>query len=330
MATRNLSENYLPMGQVGNYQPQTRRPFQPGRPVSVGEWKQNWENNPMARYADGRPVPVGTKVNMPMFNTSGLGPGSRGYRGSGGTFGYSFQHQGNAASKLADYAPHFGGLNEFYRMQQGMSDWDRLQGKAAMDRSDAIGSQLGQMARSAMMRGDLETAEAFSMALEERLAQRMAANGGGGGFGMEMPMVPSDPFAGRTTVGARPMSTDIDPNSAFAQNLLNQAAQSARNRSGMIATDVGQFQTPFGRASIGPASIGSTFTNAQGSFGPGGTATNYGGVQSGSQFFQDAANRQRTGNVFAQPQSGFNGQPASDLDAYSQRLLAAKQRLGKA
>jgi len=299
--------------------------FTPGRGLSVGEIMSRREGRSNAHYADGTPVKPGTVLSMPGWSTSGVGPGTRGYRGSGGTQGYSFQNQGTAETKRADYSPSFGGLNEFYRQQQGMSDWDRLQGEAAMDMEDAEGSRMAQLSRVAAQRGDYDTAAQFADALNERAAQRLAMQGGAG----SPQAMGGDPWAGRTSygdVGSGFSSTpQLDPNSTQVQTMLDQAALNSRtpiSRYGTGSVTQG--------GNVGPFGTQSSFTNAQGSAGPGGTRTSYGGVQSGPEFFQQSANRQRTGNAFAQPQSGFNGRPADDLDSYANRLLQAKQRLGKA
>jgi hypothetical protein len=73
----------------------------------------------------------------------------------------------------------------------------------------------------------------------------------------------------------------------------------------------------------------SIFTNAQGSAGPGGTRSVYGGNQSGPEFFQDAADRTRKSNRFASP-TDFNRAPTGmSLSNYSDRLMSVKQKLGK-
>lgn len=304
----------------------TRRPYNPRYGSSVSEIMSQRGNNTGAYNNQGQMLPKGTVLQVPGWNTTGYGPGTRGYRGSGErSQGYSFERQGTAESKRPDYSTHFGGLNEFYRMQQGMSDFDRLQGRAGMDQQDAFGSQLATMARAAGQRGDYEAMDAFQMALQDRAAQRMAAQGERpfpSPMGQQM-----DGFEQNTTYGNMTPNVDVDPNSAFAQSLLDDAMMADRQRS-MVPTDVGRFQTPYGTVGLGGPST-SSFTNAQGSAGPGGTMTNYGGVQSGSQMFQQAANRQGAGNAFAQPQRGYAGTVASDLDSYSQRLMAAKQKLGK-
>lgn len=321
----------------GNYVPPyqaPRRPISTRYGASIGEIMAVRNNRSSAYDQQGRPVQPGTVLNVAGYNTSGVGEGTPGYRGSGErSQGYSYERQGNAESKRTpDYSTHFGGLNEFHRMNQGMSDWDRLQNEAQMDRQDAVASQLGQFARIAGQRGDSEAMDMYSRALNDRLAQRMAAQGGGGigGFGMGTGGAPSvipgsqadiDRF---TAVGEEPMvqaqmgTPDLDPNSWEVQAMLDQAALDNR--------------IPISRYGTGSAGQGvgqSTFTNAQGSAGPGGTRTSYGGIESGPAFFQGAADRQRTANRFAAPSPGYNGSPANDLGAYSERLLAAKQKLGK-
>lgn len=338
------------------------------RTLPVGQIMAQREGNPNARYADGRAVPEGMPIYNAGYNTSGVGPGTRGYRGQGGIQGYSYENQGTAQSKgRSNYSPYFGGLNEFYQNQQTAGQWDQLQGRAAMDRSDAIGSRMGQMSQFAAGRGDYETADVFAAALADRAAQRMAAqSGGSGGIGQAGPQ---DAWSDRTTFGDgggplipiptnRPLHSweeqglkraeifgdqfgpQLDPTSPEVQAMLDQAALKDRNRTAMVSPQgenfrpgIGRhaFQTPFGKASNLPlVGSGSTFNNAQGSMGPGGTRTAYGGVQSGADFFQQSADRQRTGNAFAQPGPGYNGafDTSQNIGEYG-RLMAVRNKLRK-
>jgi hypothetical protein len=48
------------------------------------------EGGVAARYQDGTAVPDGMRINVPGFNTSGVGPGTRGYTGSWRPGGYNF------------------------------------------------------------------------------------------------------------------------------------------------------------------------------------------------------------------------------------------------
>lgn len=57
--------------------------FKPGRGIGVSQIMGQREGNVAARYADGTPVPYGMPINVAGYNTSGVGPGTRGYRGSG-------------------------------------------------------------------------------------------------------------------------------------------------------------------------------------------------------------------------------------------------------
>lgn len=302
--------------------------FKPGRGLSVSQIMGQREGGVAARYADGTPVPRGMPINVAGWNTSGVGPGTRGYRGSGGIQGYSFENQGNAASKrgASNYSPYFGGLNEFYQNQQGLPQFDQLQNQQGMDQRDAFGSRLAQMSAFAAGRGDMDTAAAYAQALQDRAAQQMAAQGGG--FGFPQDEMPGDPWSGVTSYGGMAPNVDVDPNSELAQSMLDQAALADRSRTGMTAVDVGRFQTPYGTASIGPSSAQSTFTNAQGSIGPGSVRTNYGGVQSGPAFFGMAADRTQEPNKFAAP-TDYNQPPTGmSLGDYSRRLMEVKNKLG--
>jgi hypothetical protein len=57
--------------------------YKQGRNRPVGETLAQREGNVAARYTDGRAVPTGMPLRVPGFNTSGVGVGTRGYRGSG-------------------------------------------------------------------------------------------------------------------------------------------------------------------------------------------------------------------------------------------------------
>lgn len=298
--------------------------YRPGRSIPVGQILAQREGAQAARYADGRPVPKGMPIHVAGYNTSGVGPGTRGYRGSGQIQGYSYENQGTAGTKRSDYSPFFGGLNEFYQNQQQMGDWDRLQGNAAMDQNDAFGSRLAQMSRFAAGQGDMESAEAYSQALQDRAAQQMAAQGGS--FGFQGEQLSEDPWAGITSYGRKPVNTDLDPNSPQVQAMLDQAALDAK--SPMSSLGNGQFQTPYGKVGSGPSTGSSMFTNAQGSIGPGGVQTNYGGTQTGPQFFQQSADRTQQSNSFASP-TNFNKPPQGmSLGDYSRRLMEVKNKLG--
>lgn len=325
--------------------PQSRKPYKPGRGASVGEIMSQREGNSNAYYTGtGQDVPRGTMLQAQGWNTSGVGPGTRGYRGSYANGGYNYgEGTGRPSALNSDqfYGQSGGGLNEFYRMQQGLSDWDRMQGRMNADQTDAVGSQLASAQRAAAQRGDLSTAEMYGAALSDRLAQRMAA----GGAQSFSPMgASSDPFAGMTTYGdpgafaapqtsgpmhsweeqamrnapLQPSAMDVDPNSAYAQTLLDQAAVNSN-------TPISQYGT--GSAGTGVGS--SVFTNSQGSAGPGGTRSAYGGRQSGPEFFQQSADRTGQGNKFAQPTDFTKAPTGMSLSDYSNRLMSVKQKLGK-
>lgn len=77
--------NFMPRSGGSNAEGHT-----PGRGLSVGEIYAQRENRPNARYADGAPVPAGMRINSPGWNTSGVGPGTRGYTGSWRPGGYNY------------------------------------------------------------------------------------------------------------------------------------------------------------------------------------------------------------------------------------------------
>jgi hypothetical protein len=325
-----------------------RRPYNPRYGASVSEIMSQRGNNTGAYDTQGQMLPAGTVLQTQGWNTSGVGPGTKGYRGSYANGGYNYGEGTRRPSALNSdqfYGQSGEGLNEFYRMQQGMSDWDRMQGRKDMDQTDAVGSQLASAQRAAAQRGDLSTAEMYGAALSDRLAQRMA---GGGGQPFSSAQSGGNPWAGRTTYGdpgafaapqspTRPMHSweeqamrraaiqgdqfgpQFDPDSPEVQAMLDQAALDGRRplqmgESASIGTNTG---------------APSIFTNAQGSVGPGGTRSVYGGTQSGPEFFQQSADRQGQANRFASP-TDFNRAPTGmSLSDYSDRLMSVKQKLGK-
>lgn len=306
--------------------------YKPGRGIGVSQIMSQREGNVAARYADGTPVPRGMPINVAGYNTSGVGPGTRGYRGSGSIQGYSFENQGTAQTKgPTNYSPYFGGLNEFYRNQQTFNQFDQLQRNARNDQSDAIGSRMAQMAQFAAGRGDFDTAEAFSSALADRAAQRMAAQRGDVwsqtqsfptvGAPSILPGSQAEINAFRPVGFAEEQTTvaEVDPNSWEVQAMLDAAAERQRRPLG-----------PGETATRGSPGARSSFTNAQGSVGPGGVRTSYGGTQSGPDFFQQAADRQGTRNAFASPGPGYGGVPDSsqNIDEYG-RLMAVRNKLRK-
>lgn len=268
-----------------------------------------------------------------------------------------------------DYGSSFGGLNEFYQNQQTLGAWDRLQGNMMMDSGgdlsgqggDAIASRMAQQLRSAELRGDYETAAQFSAALNDRMAQRMAAQQPGGFQSSQIPieMPGSSQIGGPIDGGFRSTQLPMEPtpaappmptvppisNSGMSEVEPRPLGQRAPMSIGQ-ARPLGQpperpmtdaalspieMETPYGTASVeyseapvlGPVG---TFHNQQGYIAPGGVnMPSYGGVTRGKDFFQDAADRQRMGNKFAQPSEGYGGN--SSLGDYAQRLMKAKQRL---
>jgi hypothetical protein len=80
---------------VGGYQPKklygmdysgkfrTGQSFRPERGISVNQILDQRENRSNAYNEDGTPVAPGTRISSPGWNTSGVGPGTRGYQGSG-------------------------------------------------------------------------------------------------------------------------------------------------------------------------------------------------------------------------------------------------------
>lgn len=60
------------------------------RTLPVGQILAQRRNASSAHYQDGTPVPRGTKLFVPGYNTSGVGPGTRGYSGSWRPGGYNF------------------------------------------------------------------------------------------------------------------------------------------------------------------------------------------------------------------------------------------------
>lgn len=275
------------------------------------------------------------------INTMG---GGGGYQGRGHINAHIGAPMGPRTGPLSpDYGAYFGGLNEFNQNQQTMGEYDRLQNRAAMDRQDAIGSRMAQQQRAAIMSGDYETAAQFSDALNDRIAQRIAAQGGNVGA------------APTSAVSAPPAQQDMyhapGEKKTDAQGNVwrwNQATghgemiEKAPTLSDVTPPPIGTWMggenlgegtlyTPYGTASVtqGPRKSPATFTDAQGYMAPGGVYVSpTPRVEEAEDFFQGAADRQRRRNRFAQPGEGYGG--SMELGSYADRLLEAKKRLGGA
>lgn len=279
-----------------------------------------------------------------------------------GTF--TRMNRGHSGPLSPDYGRSFGGLNEFYQGQQNMGEWDRLQNRAQMDMQDAIGSDMARELRYAQSVGDMDLAEFYQAGLDNRLAQQMAAQGRSGSYsGGSQPGFRSsqigDGFQSSQIGGSVGQSTQL-PMYQHGETKLDQmgntwAFNEGTGRGEMIETARMQ-STPMQWSYM--QSDGSAFSPDGGS----GEATRidprYGvgtvkyGERSGpatfttpsisrltpaktetsTDFFQNSANRQRTPNRFASPDSDFNGSlyGGNGLSQYADRMLGVKQKLGKA
>jgi hypothetical protein len=101
--------------------------YRPGRNLPVGQILSQREGNVAARYADGTPVPRGMRINVPGWNTSGVGPGTAGYRGSYRYGGYNY---GEGTSRPRDLT-----ATDYYRNRG--SSLDRFNNNAQTNRADS-------------------------------------------------------------------------------------------------------------------------------------------------------------------------------------------------
>lgn len=313
---------------------------------------------------------------QPWAPSSGAGPGSRGYRGSGHIQGYSDESQGTGA----DYIRQNGGLsapkpsllNDFYLNQPGVTQgaFDRLQAQKAMDETDPIASFYQNKSAVASGARDYGQAGFWQQMLQDQLAQRQAMNSSGSlAGGMIIRRNPDGSTSGMSDLGEgdgvgtpayhAPGETRFDPSGnewrwnessghgdlirrapTFADTLrMRQQAEAPQTTweeganlgEGILHTQFGDTGVHQG-ASADIAPTGATFTNGQGSAGPGGVQfTGRRGTQSAVDFFRDAANRQGA-NRFSQPEPGFQGIPMTQGSpswrAY-ESAMSAKKALGK-
>lgn len=206
MATTPLSQyNKMSFGKgtsgAGAFNPTRRTTFQPGRNLSVGEILSQRQGAVKARYADGTPVPMGTKINMPQWNTSGVGPGTRGYTGSWRPGGYNFGEGTRGPSARTS--------DEFYAQ-----------------RDEAVGNPLDNL--------ELGNSNLMQSFLKNAMAEARGTSGVGGGAAAA-----ADPFAGMTTYG--PNASTVPPGAAGATGggdmAMDQLIREARAQEALDAQE---------------------------------------------------------------------------------------------
>ncbi len=304
-----------------------------------------FRNGPLSLYGADNPRTTGmmnvadaTRAGyrvMPWLPSSGAGPGSRGYQGSGHISGYSGINQGTGD----DYIRRNGGLsaprpsllNEHYLNQPGvtMGAWDRQQSQRHMDQSDPIGGFFADQMGVAHGQGAHDKADFFRAMLQDHLAQRQSSSTSTGGMTVRHNPDGSVDYAPEWNDAPPPaatMSTGAQhswdqapyqsptPSFAEAYQMRQDAAQPQTMAE--AGANVGDeiLHTPFGDASetVGAPGGPSRFTvdNGQGSGLGGVNFPGRQGRQNAGDFFQDAANRQGP-NRFAVPEPGFGGTRAA-------------------
>lgn len=189
------------------------------------------EGSVNARYGNGVPVPDGTRLFVPGFNTSGVGPGTPGYMGSWRPGGYNFgEGTRRPSAKTAD---------EYYAQ-----------------RDEIAGNPLDnlELGNSNLMQSFLKNAMAEARGM-----------GGGTGAGAAPAPAAADPWAGRTTFGqsastspAAPTAQAVsgEPDDMQIQQMITDArAQEALDARERLALEM-QANQP--RTGAGVTSEGST------------------------------------------------------------------------
>lgn len=260
--------------------------------------------------------------------SSGAGPGTKGYRGSGHSEGYSFQNQGTGADKIREWGglspPRASLLNDLYRNQPGqtMGAYDRLQSQKAMDETDPNSAFFADQAGVAQGQGNFSKAAFMRQMLQDRLAMQQAGNMGTANGAGDVVGAASGPVAPEYH---RPGEQRYD-NAGNMWRWDEKAGRGVNLGGGITAADMmpeaeqplagpggGSIETPYGGADVTDQPIPTTFTNAHGSAGPGGvqfTGPRM-GRQTAEEFFGDRADFTHEPNAYAAPSPGYDGRRAA-------------------
>ena len=177
-----------------------------GRGLSVGEILSQREGRRNAHYADGRAVPDGMRINVPGWASSGVGPGTAGYRGSyrGGGYNYG-AGTGRPSARNSD---------EYFAQ-----------------RDEAVGNPLDNL--------ELGNSNLMKSFLQNAMAEARGAGGGGA------QAAGTDPWADRTTFGDAPQAAD-NGEADLAQLLKEARAQQAVDASESAAMELAAMTPPTG------------------------------------------------------------------------------------
>jgi hypothetical protein len=339
--------------------PASRQTFFPQQPQPF-KWSdviQHRVNPGFSRVADrdgSGYMPIEEAMNLgPLYHagwdTSGVGPGTKGYRGSAGGGG----NQGGGAERPqggpaplartgADYIRERGGLstplpsllNEGYLNQPGVTQgaFDRLQSQKAMDQADPVAALYANKSQTSTG----PQAEFWQQMLQDQLARRTAEMGGGA---WNAPAADAMAVDGATYEGGAPeyhvpgeTRQDAQGNTwrwneqqgrgelvrtsfADAYAMRPPPAQTSTFIPGENLGE-GDLYSEFGTGSVeqgapfGSQPSSASFTNGHGSSMAGVQFPGPRyGAQSAADFFSDRADFVGEANRFASPSPGYGGNP---------------------
>jgi hypothetical protein len=356
--------------------PASRQTFFPQQPQPF-KWSdviQHRVNPGFSRVADrdgSGYMPIEEAMNLgPLYHagwdTSGVGPGTKGYRGSAGGGG----NQGGGAERPqggpaplartgADYIRERGGLstplpsllNEGYLNQPGVTQgaFDRLQSQKAMDQADPVAALYANKSQTSTG----PQAEFWQQMLQDQLARRTAEMGGGA---WNAPAADAMAVDGATYEGGAPEyhapgeeRQDAQGNTwrwneqqgrgelvrtSFADAYAMRPPPGVPRGTFVAGEDLGegQYFGPYGEASVTQDEVPTTFTAGHGSRLGGVNFTGpQMGTQSAAEFFQDNADFSGRANKFSAPSPGYGGNPlrpnTPSWQAY-ERAMRSKKLLG--
>ncbi len=262
---------------------------------------------------------------QPWAPSSGAGPGTRGYEGSGHSYGYSAQNQGTADDKFRQWGgmspPRASLLNDLYRNQPGqtMGAFDKLQSRKAMDEADPNSAFFADQMGVAGGAGNTSKAAFMQQMLQDRLAMQQAS----GGVGTANGAGDASDWVGDTVAalpGGPPQAAPIAKTGPLhsweeARGVAPIAQQQPAEPTWVGGENLGEgnLYTPYGTASVSQDAIPTTFTNAHDSAGPGGvhfTGPKM-GRQTAREFFGDRADFTHEPNAYATPSPGYDGRRAA-------------------
>lgn len=349
--TERVQRNMMPKMAHGG----TMHPFQP---FIAGDPKKDGKANPEAII----PGPDGTHV-IPLKDLPKMAYGTERPR----TQGYSFRNQGTAADKFRQWGgmspPKESLLNGFYLQNNPgyISPNQQLQNQQSQDFADPQGAFYANKAAVAQGSGNYDQADFWRAMLQQQMAQRISAQGGGGGNWEQAQQGANESpwdFAARRNSGGAPPPSQQSQNAPYfspgetrfdqqgnkwrwnqqlgrgemidrGPTIADATPQSGTYVAGENVGDVTMYN-PYGTASVTHSPTPTTFTNGQGSAGPGIQFSGQRGTQTASDFFQGAANRQGVDNKYAVTEPGYGGKPSTGAGwtAYNSAMETKKRLKG--